>query len=273
MNRIKHKLCSRSGASISFALLLFLVCAVLCSVILAAATAAAGRMAKIAETDQRYYAVTSAAELMKDIINNKTVTVVKVTTSTKTTTYTNGVAGTPFQNEGSSSSVYLVPDKTGNEVTSADCVDGNIINDSTVFSTIPADAAYKYYSDITPTSTNPRFTLESSDELKSALGVGNSDPLAVSIKEELDENGNITLTLYNTSGSPFTQKMVFTATVSTGSSTTTSDGAPSPPTVSGSNTTYTVETTTTETNTTTLIWTLTSVEIISQPVSASTSGS
>ena len=68
-NRILDKLRSRTGASISFALLLFLVCAVLCSVILTAATAASGRMSNMAETDQRYYAGTSAAELMKELIN------------------------------------------------------------------------------------------------------------------------------------------------------------------------------------------------------------
>lgn len=62
------KLRSQAGASITFALLLFLVCAVLSSVILVAATVAAGRMAGIAETDQNYYAVTSAAELIKDMV-------------------------------------------------------------------------------------------------------------------------------------------------------------------------------------------------------------
>ncbi|NLC32861.1 MAG: hypothetical protein GX781_06145 [Clostridiales bacterium] len=46
--RIMNKLRSRTGASISFALLLFLVCAVLCSVILTAATAASGRMSSLA---------------------------------------------------------------------------------------------------------------------------------------------------------------------------------------------------------------------------------
>ena len=65
-NRILTKLRSRTGASITFALLLFLVCAVLSSVIIVAASAAAGRMSGIAEADQRYYAVTSAAELLRD---------------------------------------------------------------------------------------------------------------------------------------------------------------------------------------------------------------
>ena len=70
MKRIRRKLNSRKGASITFALLLFLVCAVLSSVIIVAATAASGRMSKIAETDQRYYAVTSAAELLKNLFKD-----------------------------------------------------------------------------------------------------------------------------------------------------------------------------------------------------------
>ena len=68
MNRFKKKLRSQTGASITFALLLFLVCAVVGSAVLTAGTAAAGRMAKVAEYDQRYYAVTSAAELLHKLL-------------------------------------------------------------------------------------------------------------------------------------------------------------------------------------------------------------
>ena len=74
---IKKKIQSERGASITFALLLFLVCAVLCSVLITAGTAAAGRMSRIAETDQRFYAVTSAAELLKDLLDGKSVTLVE----------------------------------------------------------------------------------------------------------------------------------------------------------------------------------------------------
>ncbi len=74
---IKKKIQSERGASITFALLLFLVCSVLCSVLITAGTAAAGRMSQIAETDQRFYAVTSAAELMKDLLDGKSITLVE----------------------------------------------------------------------------------------------------------------------------------------------------------------------------------------------------
>lgn len=76
--KIHNRLRSRTGASLSFALLAFLVCAVVSSVVLVSATTAAGRMSGIAETDQRYYAVTSAAELLKDLFKDQTVVVERV---------------------------------------------------------------------------------------------------------------------------------------------------------------------------------------------------
>lgn len=64
MQAIKNKLTSRRGASITFALLLFLVCAVIGSVVLVAGTASSGRLSQMAIMEQRYYAVNSAAELL-----------------------------------------------------------------------------------------------------------------------------------------------------------------------------------------------------------------
>lgn len=77
MNAMRNKLGSRRGASITYALLIFLVCAVVSSVVIVAGTTAAGRMANLAQFDQRYYAVTSAAELLKGLIQGKTLVVTK----------------------------------------------------------------------------------------------------------------------------------------------------------------------------------------------------
>ena len=73
--KIRKKITSETGASISFALLLFLVCAALSAVVLVAGTTAAGRISSLKENDQRYYAVTSAAELICELMNGKTATV------------------------------------------------------------------------------------------------------------------------------------------------------------------------------------------------------
>ena len=77
MNRLKEKLNSERGASITWALLIFLVCAVVGSAVLVAGTAAAGRMSRLAENDQRYYAVNSAARLLIELIDDQTVTIVR----------------------------------------------------------------------------------------------------------------------------------------------------------------------------------------------------
>lgn len=77
MNRIRAKLKSQAGASITFALLLFMVCAVVGSVVLTAGTAAAGRLSEMARMDQRYYSVTSAAQLLRNTIDGQTVTVIE----------------------------------------------------------------------------------------------------------------------------------------------------------------------------------------------------
>ena len=72
-----RKLKSNTGASIIMALLLFLVCAVIGAVVLTAGTAASGRVSGLTEMDQRYYAVSSAAELLAREIKGKTVTIVR----------------------------------------------------------------------------------------------------------------------------------------------------------------------------------------------------
>lgn len=100
VNRIRKKLASERGASITFALLLFLVCAVLSSVIIVAATAASGRLSRLADMDRRYYNVTSAAGLLKDVLDGKSITVEHTKTTQTTRTANNpsmsgAVAGEP----------------------------------------------------------------------------------------------------------------------------------------------------------------------------------
>ncbi len=65
-DRTMTKLKDKAGASITYALLLFLVCGIVGSIVLAAGTAAAGRISQSVASDQRYYSVTSAARLLKD---------------------------------------------------------------------------------------------------------------------------------------------------------------------------------------------------------------
>ena len=84
------KIKSGRGASISFALFILLICAVVGSIVLKAATASAGRLSKLAESDRRYYSVNSAAELISKALDGEEVVISGENTSVTTTivTYT-----------------------------------------------------------------------------------------------------------------------------------------------------------------------------------------
>ena len=97
MKQIRNKLQSERGASITFALLLFLVCAVTGSLILMASTAASGRISRTAELDGQYYSVMSAARLLQEEIEKNPVTVTEITVTKTVTKYTNGTPETPAQ--------------------------------------------------------------------------------------------------------------------------------------------------------------------------------
>ena len=73
MKRIRRKMRSKRGASITFALLIFLVCAMVSSVVIVSATTAAGHMSSQAEMDERYYAVAEATQMLRNSIEGKQV--------------------------------------------------------------------------------------------------------------------------------------------------------------------------------------------------------
>lgn len=88
MNEVQRKLCDRSGATLTVALLFFIMCAAAGSVILAAATTSTGRLSQLQASDQNYYAVVSAAKLIRDEIDGQTISVGQTETKTVTTTRT-----------------------------------------------------------------------------------------------------------------------------------------------------------------------------------------
>lgn len=88
MNAVQRKLHDRSGATLTVALLFFIMCAAAGSVILAAATTSTGRLSQLQTSDQNYYAVVSAAKLIRDEIDGQTISVgqteKKIVTTTRT---------------------------------------------------------------------------------------------------------------------------------------------------------------------------------------------
>ena len=182
MSGIRTKLNSQRGASITFALLLFLVCAVVGSVVLTAGTAAAGRMSKLAEMDQRYYSVTSAAQLLRGMVEGESVTIVK-TTKTETT-------------DESSETTTTQP--------STITLNGRTIVPPVSFETIAQDAAYSYA------------VLKSGNTRTLTLSVAGHDELKVTVTETLATDGTLTFLITSASGTgEYSLKETFTADVST----------------------------------------------------------
>ena len=73
MKKVIRKLRANQGVTILLSLLLFLVCAVTSSVLITAGTAASGTIKERTELDQRYFSVTSAAGLLRNKFDGKSV--------------------------------------------------------------------------------------------------------------------------------------------------------------------------------------------------------
>lgn len=147
-HRMKNKLRSNQGASMLLALLLFLVCAVVGSVVLASATAAAGRMSELAEMDQRYYAVTSAAELLADQWKGGlTVNLVYSSSCDAITSYTNTNNGATQTDDSG-----LTPSKLSSDFWVARTV--ALLNEEFLTDWPSTDTGVTLSSEFTVTSTN-----------------------------------------------------------------------------------------------------------------------
>lgn len=162
MQTIQKKLSSRRGASLTFALLIFLVCAVVGSVVLTAGTAAAGRMSKITEMDQRYYSVNSASKLLIDMIDGKTVTIIE----TK-------------------------PKGTGNRTYEYE--DGKEYRDDS-FDSIVKEAADYYIKNV---AVSGGFVRKGLGRYALALTVGENTDLNAVMNEEIKDDGSMVLTVEN----------------------------------------------------------------------------
>ena len=223
---VNRKLRSRRGASITFALLLFLVCAVISSVIIAAATTASGRLSKQAEMDQRYYSVTSAAELLKDLIDEEAVTIVRQSKRSAVITYNNDVEEKKELKDDETTIYYMI-DKHADELDFdmlADALDaytannagsgsgveiysvaideetGDILIEPTEIDTIPRLVAYTYYLDtFRKTGEEAEDAIETDpEEYEDLPKLALAGVLPATVEVERNGKGDIRLTVYNT---------------------------------------------------------------------------
>lgn len=198
-NRISGKIQSQRGASITFALLLFLVCAALSAVVLLAATTASGRMSNLAETDQRYYSVTSAAELLKTMLDEEAVSVIVA----GDTTYTIPKHMNEITDSDLNISKFDDLDEYDEDET-ADTDESSDNQENTGAVTALKETIAKHCLD----GEGYEATLSLSSQLKDAKG---KDPLAVTVDEILDSEGNLSFIIYNTSGKPYKLMLSFSS--------------------------------------------------------------
>ena len=168
MQLMKNKIRSERGASITFALLLFLVCAVIGSAVLVAGSAAAGRLSKIAENDQRYYSVNSAARLLIELIEADEVTVTEGEDESGERTYS-----------------YRL---NGEEV---------VVDENSPFSSLALEAAYQLSEEI---GEEPSSSVEVTHTLTVSSGASGDDPLATVVTETIYPDGRLEFVVSKTDG-------------------------------------------------------------------------
>lgn len=239
MNAIKKKLKSEAGASVTFALLLFLVCAVVGSVVLTAGSAAAGRLANLAKMDQQYYSVISAAGLLQKDTEEKTVTVVRTSITETVTTYNSSgePAGPPEET-------------TDKKVT----VNGEEAEDFFTADSLVTDAAVLLFID----EIENDFTRTL--ELAADSGDGSLEALSVTVEERLSPDGTLTLDIRkgNDEDGAYTLRMTFAGKMNTETDVQNVSGTPENVTAS----TYSIASTQTETVTMTARWELVRIQTI-----------
>lgn len=202
-NTAAAKLRSKTGASITFALLLFLVCAALSAVVLVAATTASGRMSNLAQTDQRYYSVTSAACAVRDMLGNGTVTVITLQGVAAPLTFNKPL--NQIKNTDIGMAVDNLADNDAAQDPKAKDTGGKMT--TSTFSAYLADMCKKAVSE----NAVQKRTLTLSSDFS-----GEKDPLGVTIDAEADAAGKVTLMIYNTEGKPYKMMMVFSSKTRTG---------------------------------------------------------
>ena len=238
MNAVQRKLQDRSGATLTVALLFFIMCAAAGSVILAAATTSTGRLSELQASDQNYYAVVSAAKLIRDEIDGQTISVGQKETKTVTTTRTekketdaSGAEVTVVEETTKTEYSYTTPvfehlkDTTAGAVNRSKTTTGTAITSGTKFESFPnttgVDGFYLLDALRNDASNNSKEqertgALTTVDCMKDASGTYNSKKSIVRTVSEADysaANDVFTSTLMNGTDHIYTDTFTMTASL------------------------------------------------------------
>ena len=203
---MRAKLNSEQGAALTFALLCFLVCAVVGSVILTAATAAAGRFAGLTEADRRYYAVSSAARLLEDSFEDKKTVVIELEKkykSTETKDYSGASVTPPTESNVTYTFKKLLSDKT-------DSIDPVVDTLSAANLNLFQYASFQYIigSNVSPTVNDtiwekPAYLREGFEgcqtipDMSMVFSADDVEEMKLKLETELEKNGMLTLRFSN----------------------------------------------------------------------------
>lgn len=226
-------------------------------------------MAKIGEVDRRYYAVMSASELLKELIDGKTISIVEITHSSANTRYLNGHGDEPNPNDDAVTNLYVVegdatdlseedlndPLRTSPKIT---------VNPSNLnkLDTIAGDAAFRYCRGDGSGASAQNLTVIASQGIRSILELkaGDASALDIHVKEEIGENCDIVLTVG--AEDSLQQELTFAGTVRSNTTTDSADEVISATTDSETNIHTIVKTSTTQTKVTKISWELSQVKVL-----------
>lgn len=260
MKKAKEKLNSCSGATMILALVFFLLCTILASILLTSSSAGAGRLSGIAENDARYYAVSSAAELLRDSLENKPVTVklTKTTTTVTVTSYT-------VKNDGTTEKG--VPNSTPNDSCSAVFSAEGLAETAAVRGeSLLTDLVLDLVAGTGIVDANAAWTyggLAEPQTRELEIAPAFDEDLTVGVKAVLESDGGLQLIVSSIGADSFNLVLTFSAELQSESAKSTEQGTPSVKKNSETSYTETVSSVSTETRTHTVCWKLTGVERIS----------
>ncbi len=221
---IMNKLRSRKGASLTFALLAFLVCAAVGAVLITAATASAGRISKLAESDRRYYAVSSAAQLFCDALDGQSYTIqrtktdihgIEITYTTDPTTLIETKTTSVYTPEGGGVGYeYTIKlpmnNPTGEFVPIGPTLSKSFLTELALYYVFGSQTIYTDY-DIAPGSKDP---IAPWDMTVSLAGEGvDTSGLEVNVRVQPMKNGSVKLTFSNKEGDPYQMTVLLQAAV------------------------------------------------------------
>ena len=219
MRKALEKLNSDRGASLMLALLAFLICAVLGSVVLTAGTASSGRFAELGNMEQRYYAVTSAAELLRRDLCAQSGTKVecsKVSTMKTVTAYTVDEDG--VFHPGAVSGPELDPSVSPNPLYTFPAAPANLSEQLAQYLTFGADgpADDVKWNRFIGTAAVPSFNVPDMTLTVTPEGGSPDAGLAVNVKSTMNADGTLTLEISNDKDKAKTQytlKMTLTPSI------------------------------------------------------------